>query len=208
MKAVLIFLAFSSLAVAKNGPPRTGSQGGYVQDTSGNASFTFYSDCAPPACGQTVTGYSAAINQLSFGSDSGPGDACGRCFKITGTHDPYSPENQITPTSIIVRITDECPITGNADWCGQTRDKPTNKYNAIAHFDLCQDSGAADAFFGSGGSAGALTGKYEEVSCLQWQGTESTKFWEGACLAPANAPLWPAQSCGNNGASLFLGMQF
>jgi hypothetical protein len=72
-------------------------------------------------------------------------------------------------------------------------------------FDLCNESGAADAFFGPDG--GALTGEYEEVSCLEWQGTDSsTKEWDGACLAPDDAPLWPSVSCGNQGARLRFGM--
>ena len=45
------------------------------------------------ACGIAATGYTAAINQLSFGAapGDGAGDACGRCFRLTGSADPYSP---------------------------------------------------------------------------------------------------------------------
>jgi hypothetical protein len=72
------------------------------------------------------------MNQLSFGSDSGAGDACGRCFKLTSLADPYSPENPVTPTSIIVMVTDECPLDGNYQWCGQTRANPKNQFKADA----------------------------------------------------------------------------
>ena len=45
------------------------------------------------ACGIAATGYTAAMNQLSFGAapGDGAGDACGRCFRLTGSADPYSP---------------------------------------------------------------------------------------------------------------------
>jgi hypothetical protein len=83
------------------------------------------------ACGKSATGYTAAINQLSFGSapGSGPGDACGRCFAITGSEDPYSP-NYTGPfgSSIVVKVTDLCPVSGNEVWCGQTTADPTNQY--------------------------------------------------------------------------------
>ncbi|KAG7440436.1 uncharacterized protein BT62DRAFT_937974 [Guyanagaster necrorhizus] len=73
LSAILLTLGSSALA-------------GYVQKASGNASFTYYSGCSSPACGKTATGYTAAMNQLAFGASSGlgAGDACGRCFAITG----------------------------------------------------------------------------------------------------------------------------
>lgn len=61
------------------------------------------------ACGKTASGYTAAINQLAFGSGPGlgAGDACGRCFALTGNADPYSP-NYTGPfgKSIVVKVTD------------------------------------------------------------------------------------------------------
>jgi hypothetical protein len=92
------------------------------------------------ACGQTANGFTAAISQLACGSVDGlgPGDACGRCFNITGNRDPFSPENPIQPTSIIVKITDMCPIQDNLFWCGQTRSNPVNSLNkavqCVIHF--------------------------------------------------------------------------
>ena len=91
------------------------------------------------ACGKTASGYTAAINQLSFGSapGSGPGDACGRCFAITGTADPYSP-SYTGPfgSSIVVKVTDLCPVSGNQVWCGQTTSHPTNQYGAPVQYVL------------------------------------------------------------------------
>ncbi|KNZ72653.1 hypothetical protein J132_02246 [Termitomyces sp. J132] len=89
--------------------------GGYVQSASGQASFTYYSGCSAPACGKTASGYTAAINQLAFGAPpgAGAGDACGRCFAITGTADPISPSYTGPFNSIVVKVTDECPVNGN-----------------------------------------------------------------------------------------------
>ena len=85
----------------------------------------------PAACGKTATGYTAAINQLSYGDNTaagGPGDACGRCFSITGSSDPYDTSFQGPFNTIIVKITDECPIEGNAEWCAQTTSDRLNEH--------------------------------------------------------------------------------
>jgi hypothetical protein len=83
------------------------------------------------------------MSQLSFGSapGSGAGDACGRCFQITGTSDPYSP-SYTGPfgKSIVVKVTDLCPVQGNSAFCGQTQSHPTNTFGASVHFDLCSDT--------------------------------------------------------------------
>jgi hypothetical protein len=42
--------------------------------------------------------------------------------------------------SIVVKVTDECPIAGNSEFCGQTASHPTNTHGASVHFDLCQVS--------------------------------------------------------------------
>lgn len=97
--------------------PRAAAAGGYIQSAGpGNASFTMYSGCATPACGVSASGFSAAISQLAFGSvpGLGPGDACGRCFALTGTEDPYSPAfTGPFGKSIVVKVTDMCPVSGN-----------------------------------------------------------------------------------------------
>lgn len=60
------------------------------------------------ACGKTASGFTAAINQLSFGSapGAGAGDACGRCFAVTGNADPFSPAYTGPFKSIVVKVTD------------------------------------------------------------------------------------------------------
>lgn len=126
--------------------------GNYIQNPSGSASFTMYSGCSQPACGIAASGYTAAISQLAFGAPPGvgPGDACGRCFQLTGTEDPYSPSFTGPFKSVIVKVTDECPLSGNQQWCGQTTADPNNSFGASVHFDLCEDTGASASFFPSG----------------------------------------------------------
>ncbi|KAF8889394.1 endoglucanase V-like protein [Infundibulicybe gibba] len=156
--------------------------GGYIQHATGSASFTRYADCSQAACGQTARGYTAAINQLAYGASAGlgAGDACGRCFAITGTGDPYSPDYQGSFKSIVVKVTDLCPIEGNEEWCGQTQSNPKNEHSQPFHIDICEDTGGADAFFPEG--HGALTGTFEEVPCSEWSGSDGEQLWEGSCL--------------------------
>jgi len=176
--------------------------GGYIQNASGQASFTMYSGCSQGACGQAANGFTAAISQLAFGSvpGSGAGDACGRCFSVTGTSDPYSPA-YAGPfgKTIIVKVTDMCPVSGNQEFCGQTTANPTNQHGMPVHFDLCEDTGASASFFPSG--HGALTGTYTEVSCSQWSGSDGGILWTGGCLKGETAPNWPSTGCGNQGTA-------
>ncbi|KAI0085190.1 endoglucanase V-like protein [Irpex rosettiformis] len=195
------FLAIASLASALTVPEKRAT-GGYVQQASGTASFTYYSGCGSPACGRSASGFSAAINQLSFGSapGSGAGDACGRCFALTGNADPYSP-GYTGPfgKTIVVKVTDLCPIAGNQEWCGQTQSNRNNQHNEPFHFDICEDTGGAAQFFPSG--HGALTGTFQEVSCSQWSGSDGSPLWNGACLTGETAGNWPSTGCGNQGES-------
>lgn len=78
-----------------------------------------------------MSGFSVAVNQLAFGADSGAGGACGRCFKISATYDPYTP-SYMGPWggTIVVKANDLCPATSNNNpWCGQTVSHPLNSYN-------------------------------------------------------------------------------
>ncbi|VDB86687.1 unnamed protein product [Peniophora sp. CBMAI 1063] len=179
------------------------SANAWLQQPSGTASFTFYSGCGQAACGKTANGFTAAISQLTFGSSPGlgAGDVCGRCFSITGKADPYSPSFGGPFKTIIVKATDMCPVNGNSEFCGQTSSNPTNTHGASVHFDLCQDTGADQAFFPSG--HGALTGTFQEVSCSQWSGSDGGVLWNGGCLSGESAGLWPGTTgCGNKGSSI------
>jgi len=171
---------------------------GWVQNPKGNASFTAYSGCQSASCGQRVSGYSAAVNELAFGANEAAGGACGRCFRITPNYDPYTP-SYAGPfgNSIVVKVNDLCPASNNNQWCGQRVSKPLNSYGVPMHFDLCTDSGAPTAFFP--GERRAMLGTFEEVSCREWPGTDGQKLWDGSCLAGESAGFWPDQGCPNKG---------
>jgi len=175
--------------------------GGYIQNPSGAASFTMYSGCGAPACGKSASGFTAAINQLSFGSSPGlgAGDACGRCFSVTGTQDPFSPAFTGPFKTIVVKVTDLCPVQGNQEWCGQSTSNQNNQHGKPVHFDICEDTGGASAFFPSG--HGALTGTFTEVSCSQWSGSDGGSLFNGSCLSGETAGNWPSVGCGNKGTA-------
>ncbi|KAI0690532.1 hypothetical protein BC835DRAFT_1417742 [Cytidiella melzeri] len=90
------FLALVSYVSALNVSEKRAT-GGYVQRASGTASFTQYTGCGTPAYGTSASGFTAAVDQLAFGAapGSGAGDACGRCFAITGIEDPSLPTTLI-----------------------------------------------------------------------------------------------------------------
>ncbi|KAI0690533.1 endoglucanase V-like protein [Cytidiella melzeri] len=198
--SALVYLVAVASFVSASTVSEKRATGGYVQSASGTASFTQYSGCGSPACGISASGFTAAVNQLTFGSapGSGAGDACGRCFSLTGTKDPYSP-NYTGPfgKTIVVKVTDLCPVSGNEEWCGQTQSNPLNQHSEPFHFDICEDTGAAAQFFPSG--HGALTGTFQEVSCSQWSGSDGSSLWNGACLSGETASNWPSTACGNKG---------
>jgi EXPB1-like domain 1 len=60
--------------------------------------------------------------------------------------DPYTPSFAGPFSTIIVKVTDLCPLGGNVDWCEQTQANPLNEHGQPVHFDLCSDTGAAAAF--------------------------------------------------------------
>ncbi|KAF9065182.1 endoglucanase [Rhodocollybia butyracea] len=173
----------------------------YLQLPMGNTSFTEYGGCQDPACGVVGSGFTAAINQLAFGSvpGIGAGGACGRCFSLTGTEDPFDPIFTGPFNTVIVQVTDMCPVQGNEPWCGQTVSEPINSFGTEFHFDLCLDNGAAQAFFPSGHYA--LLGNFFEVDCSLWVGSDGPELWEGACIN-STAGLWPdGVGCANQGAA-------
>jgi len=195
------FFLLSAITGAFAGSVEKRATGGYIQNASGSASFTHYTGCGAPACGKTASGFTAAVSQLAFGSSPGlgAGDACGRCFSITGKADPYSPSYTGPFKTIIVKVTDMCPVSSNEEFCGQTTSNPTNQHGASMHFDLCDDTGTGNAFFPSG--HGALTGSYQEVSCSQWSGSDGGTIFTGGCLSGESASNWPSTGCGNQGTA-------
>jgi hypothetical protein len=96
------------------------------------SAYTDYCDGILVACGVASDGYTAAMNQLSFGAPGGQGagDACGRCFNITANLDPYSPWYPGPFYSTVVKVTDLCPYQENENWCGQSCSQPLNQFGA------------------------------------------------------------------------------
>lgn len=149
----LFFIAVASVSSALTVTEKRAT-GGYVQNPSGQASFTHYSGCnqpgthfhspshvvqneltkrtiyTPTACGIAGSGFTAAISQLAFGSAPGlgPGDACGRCFAVTANQDPFSPSFPGPFKTIVVKVTDLCPKQGNEEWCGQSQSSSDNQH--------------------------------------------------------------------------------
>ena len=76
-----------------------------------------------------------------------------------------------------------------------------NSYGAIANFDLCEDSGAKDAFFTDANTLGMCLCAWQEVPCSEWSGSSTNTQWWNGCLA-SSASLWPSTfgSCANNGS--------
>jgi hypothetical protein len=155
MKSALLLTAISLPAAAVQGSvieskPRAAD--GYVQNPSGTALHPLRIPQAvpspvsnairtsqertrreysiPAACGILATGFTAAMNQLAFGAPPGlgAGDACGRCFQVTATGDPYSANFTGPFNTIVVKVTDLCAVKGNEQWCGQTTSTPTNSF--------------------------------------------------------------------------------
>ena len=124
------------------------------------------------ACGWvSSSGYTAAASQALFNSPASGvlGSACGSCWKISG--DPSSTGQ--TYTSIVVIINNECPAQGNP-LCTQATLSDTNSYGANVNIDLCSDSDAGLAFFGSL-DGGFAIGSATSVPCSEWQGVNGTK---------------------------------
>jgi len=67
------------------------------------------------------------------------GGNCGRCYKISPSYDPYSPKSELHANSIVVKITDLCPITVNPSkddpkWCSQTTAEPHNIFGGPVQY--------------------------------------------------------------------------
>jgi hypothetical protein len=97
---------------------------------SGVATLTHYTlpEDYIASCGCTAksTHYpTAALNQMAFGSSTGYGPACGRCFKLTllNTFLSDPPFYPSITKSVVVKVTDLCPIS-KTGWCNATASGP------------------------------------------------------------------------------------
>ncbi len=109
------------------------------------------------------------------------------------------------------------PQPSDPHWCNQTVTHPENQFGVEMQcvlyisrldrsmlkvklkcsFDLCDLTGAPQAFFPPGRLA--MLGEYEEVSCGEWKGSAGNPLWNGSCMANDSTPFWPAKGCGNEG---------
>ncbi|KAK8157165.1 hypothetical protein IWX90DRAFT_441834 [Phyllosticta citrichinensis] len=131
------------------------------------------------ACGTFASsGFSAAASQNVYGvgAGQGTGPACGTCWNVTAEQDSSKNPLPGGPKTITVVIDNLCPPGGNPI-CAMPDLKSTNQYGANANFDLCSDSGAQEAMFGSGSSIGLGIGFAERVDCFHWQGKIDGQAW-------------------------------
>ncbi|KAI9790496.1 MAG: hypothetical protein M1835_000931 [Candelina submexicana] len=133
-------------------------QGGGGGGGGMSASFTTYGGCARATlqCGwYTPRGtFTAAIAQHAFGAGPGdPGPACNQCYQISAPG----------ANTIVVKVADLCPADPGNPLCT----KPGDGQGAVAdiHVDLCEDSGASDAFFGGGPKLITSGGTAKVVDC-------------------------------------------
>ncbi|KAL8995320.1 MAG: hypothetical protein Q9169_004924 [Polycauliona sp. 2 TL-2023] len=110
-----------------------------------------------------------AVNKMLFGGPpgvfdgsggfqnvNGLGGACGSCWTLSPGFNYYESNGIPLGETVVVRINDECTDPG---YCDQTPDHPLNtgpldgiqssgKFEAPVHFDLCEATDVAKAFFG------------------------------------------------------------
>ncbi|KAL8853738.1 MAG: hypothetical protein Q9221_001381 [Calogaya cf. arnoldii] len=111
----------------------------------------------------------AAVNHMLFGGPpgvydgsagytnvNGLGGACGSCWTLTPDFNYYPSNGKPLGKTVVVRINDACTDPG---YCDQTPEHPLNtgpleniqpsrKFKAPVHFDLCEATDVAEAFFG------------------------------------------------------------
>ncbi|GAB7339493.1 hypothetical protein MBLNU457_6114t1 [Dothideomycetes sp. NU457] len=159
------------LALASTVSAATTYKASFTQYGSGDTFGSGSCNTATTACGFYTNGYSAAVSQNEFGAGpgQGAGAACGTCWKLTAETDSSGNKLSNAGNSIVVQVTNLCPADGNP-LCSQNGLTGTNQYGANLNFDLCINSGANAALFGSSG-VGLAVGSAVQVSCSEWKGT-------------------------------------
>jgi endoglucanase len=144
------------------------------------------------------TQLTAAGSAPIYGSGTWCGSGCGKCYRLTPTAVGASPDGTgaTTTTSVIAKVTNLCPYTGNEQWCAYD----VNSYGYDAHFDL-MDYNMAGLVSAMGWNNPEVT--YEEVDCasngyLNWgcecasNGTTAASTSPVATAAPIQvAPTTP-----------------
>ncbi|KAL8717155.1 MAG: hypothetical protein Q9181_008353, partial [Wetmoreana brouardii] len=111
----------------------------------------------------------AAVNSMLFGGPpgvydgsggysnvNGVGPACGTCWTLTPGYNYYKSNGMSLGETVVVKINDACADPGYCDQSVKhplntgplTGMQPSGLFNAEVHFDLCEATGVAQAFFG------------------------------------------------------------
>jgi len=168
---------------------------GYPKTFNGKpcASTTRYWDGQKGACGCGTTDTSpfswqwtkltAAASAPIFGSSTWCGSGCGKCFKLTPTAVGASPigTGATTTNSVVAKVTNLCPYTGNEQWCAYD----VNSYGYDAHFDL-MDYNMNGLVSAMGWNNPEVT--YEEVDCA------SNGYLDWGCQCASNGTTTASSS--------------
>jgi len=196
---VIVLLYTAQLATADGGVCT-----GYPKMFNGKpcASTTRYWDGQTGACGcgtgssdpfsWQYTKLTAAGSAPIFGSGTWCGTGCGKCYKLTPTAVGASPQGTgaINTNSVVVKVTNLCPYTGNEQWCAYD----TNSFGYDAHFDL-MDENMNGLVTSMGWNNPEVT--YEEVDCASSGYTD----WNCQCASadtvvntPTTSPTTPPKT--------------
>lgn len=173
---------------------------GYPKTFNGKpcASTTRYWDGQKGACGCGTTDtnpfswqwtkLTAAASAPIFGSSTWCGSGCGKCFKLTPTAVGASVigSGATTTNSVVAKVTNLCPYTGNEEWCAYD----VNSHGYDAHFDL-MDFNMNGLVSSMGWNNPEVT--YEEVDCasngyIDWGCQCASNGTTTASSAPAATP--------------------
>jgi hypothetical protein len=176
----------------------------------GHATLTHYfipkDFVASCGCTPSSTHYpTAALSQMAYGSSASYGPGCGRCFNLTllnplTANPPFNPP---VTNSIVVKVTDLCPLSREG-WCSGTENQ-TNKAGYDMNFDLAYPSDAVpEDFFPSDESLygykdfGVWIITYQSVSCMShWDGATDAAAL-GSVAALASSGCCPSEPTGQS----------
>ncbi len=128
----------------------------------------------------------AAVNSMLFGGPpgvhdgsggysnvNGVGPSCGTCWTLTPGYNYYESNGISLGQTVVVKINDACADPGYCDQCverplntGPLYDiQPSGMFNGQVHFDLCEATGVAQAFFGQIGTGVAIGAAQYNPDC-------------------------------------------
>ena len=136
-----------------------------------------------------------AVNHILFGGPpgvwdgskgytnvDGKGASCGSCWTLTPGFNYHEGNGKKLGQTVVVMINDACTDPGYCDQEAGADPRntgpldgmgPSGKYNAQVHFDLCQATGVAQAFFGEVESGVAIGAAQFNPGCI---GLEDMEF--------------------------------